>query len=101
MHAYRGGERGDEVGRDTVVLLVNRKMGLIEGMYYFVRDVNIFNVFTAIFEGQNLFSREHVQVMHEYWYLFCISAGLGFGDVERVGGGAKRWGNVIQGDVAD
>ena len=32
----------------------------------------------AIFEGQNLFSREHVQVMHEYWYLFCISAGLGF-----------------------
>ena len=61
------------------LLLVNRKMGLIEGMYYFCPATLIFLTFlTAIFEGQNLFSREHVQVMHEYWYLFCISAGLGF-----------------------
>ena len=32
------------------LLLVNRKMGLIEGMYYFLsRDVNIFNVFNGDF----------------------------------------------------
>jgi len=61
------------------LLLVNRKMGLIEGMYYFCPATLLFlTIFTAIFEGQTLFNREHMQVVHEYWYLFCISAGLGF-----------------------
>ena len=43
VHAYRGGERGmRSVG--IQLLLVNRKMGLIEGMYYFCPAANIFNV---------------------------------------------------------
>lgn len=61
------------------LLLVNRKMGLIEGMYYFCPATLLFlTIFTAIFEGETLFNREHMQVVHDYWYLFCISAGLGF-----------------------
>jgi drug/metabolite transporter (DMT)-like permease len=61
------------------LLLVNRKMGLIEGMFYFCPATLVFlTIFTAILEGDKLFNAEHIQVVHEYWYLFCISACLGF-----------------------
>ena len=44
--------RGERAMRWSGYRCLNREMGLIEGMYIFVRDVNIFNVFTAILKGK-------------------------------------------------
>ena len=61
------------------LLLVNRKMGLIEGMYYFCPATLLFlTIFTAIFEGETLFNRTHASRARLLVFVFCISAGLGF-----------------------
>ena len=71
VHAYRGGERGDEVGRDTVAAGQSEDGVDSRGCIIFVRPLIFLTLFTAIFEGQNLFSREHKS--HEYWYLFALA----------------------------
>jgi len=59
-------------------LLVNRKFGVIESMYYFAPATVVFFIpLVYYFEHETLFAPGISDIAREYWYLFVISSSWG------------------------
>jgi len=59
-------------------LLVNRKFGVIESMYYFAPATVVFFIpLVLYFEGDSLQAPEISDIAKKYWYLFVVSSSWG------------------------
>ena len=66
------------VGWDTVVVGQSENGFDRRDVLFLSGDVALLTIFTAIFEGETLFNREHMQVVHDYWYFFALAPGWVF-----------------------
>ena len=59
-------------------LLVNRKFGVIESMYYFAPATVVFFIpLVVYFEGSSLLAPGISSIANKYWYLFVVSSSWG------------------------
>jgi len=59
-------------------LLVNRKFGVIESMYYFAPATVVFFIpLVVYFEGSSLQAPGIISIANKYWYLFVVSSSWG------------------------